>query len=512
MTLTIDKLSTRCRSPKSFGRASALVDEVTRGPFVPELSAQLGPSLDRLPEVVRLRNLQVRLKVSARRLSPTSLANAWARALTLALHRALAYPDGDGTYVIRRYQNQATYRAAMIYHVATQGLSSQWEFPELDGWISSSPPETCLGVLLSLPELVVEILMQLARDNRLEPVLALWDEVLMEQVIRAMGNMKEMLPELKLEDFIALGRAATIPEGLFLQWSIASRRQAARLWLRLSRRFHIRAVWHGLRLLQRFLETPSLVQSDATLLSNPIPFPAWCEAIVTEVRGGGIGISPAQSRNGVAEFFSVLQDLRPLVPSAARPGETGTWVSSECAGILLLLSTVRRIDLWRLVRDPEFIRFGGPRALSFILVGIGMKLIGNWSAADPIDTAVALFAGIFGDTDRIGMKQFFAEANVQAVAEIVPADNWNVALESLATAMTVAFAQRIRGFRQVSRDAVVKQFLCIPGRVLVEEQRLLVVLETSPWSIALHIAGMDESLENVEWLAGRRVNFVLEGL
>ncbi len=513
MSLTIHKLSTQCRSPKGFERAAALADEVARGPLASELNAQLGPSLDRLPEVVRLRNLQVRLKMPARRLTATSLASAWARAFTLALHRALAYPDGDGTYTIRRYQDQPTYRAGMIFHVATQGLSPKWQFRELDQWVNSSPAETCLRVLLSLPEWIVEILTQLGRDNRLEPVLALWDEARMEQIMCAIAERECMSPELTVKDLIALGRAAAAAEGLFPQWSIAARRQAVRLWLRLSRRFHIRAVWHGLRLLLRLLERPaSFVQSDATLLSSPIPFPAWCEAILREVDPARAGISPTQSGASLFELNSLLQHLRPLVPSAANPSDTGTWVSSDCAGILLLLSTVRRMDFWRLIRELEFVRFGGPRAFSFLLAGVGMKLIGQWNAGDSIEPAVALFAGIFAEIDRIGMKQFFAEANMQAVAAIASGNHWNEALENLATELARVFAQRIRGFRQASRNAVVKQFLCIPGRVLVEKQRLLVVLETSPWSIALHIAGMDASLENVEWLAGKRVDFILEGL
>jgi predicted enzyme related to lactoylglutathione lyase len=39
-----------------------------------------------------------------------------------------------------------------------------------------------------------------------------------------------------------------------------------------------------------------------------------------------------------------------------------------------------------------------------------------------------------------------------------------------------------------------------------------VVLDANPWAVALHVSGVDEALECVEWLGGRRVEFVLEGL
>ena len=55
MTLTIGKLSTRCRSPRELDRPGALVDGIARGQLAYELNVQLGPSLDRLPAVTRLK-------------------------------------------------------------------------------------------------------------------------------------------------------------------------------------------------------------------------------------------------------------------------------------------------------------------------------------------------------------------------------------------------------------------------------------------------------------------------
>lgn len=539
MTVTIHKLITRCRSPRGFERPDALVDNVARGILASELGAHLGPSLDRQPAVTRVKQLRVRVKIPARKLNATTLANAWARAFTLALHQALAGPPGDGTISSRRYESEAAYQAAMLHHIATKGLDSCWGFPELETWQGSSPAQAALGILLKDPKLIAESTAQLERRGWLEPLLALWDELSLERLMRAVADDDAMSSALSLASLIELGRAAA-SKGLRPEWAFDGRRQAIRLWVRLYPRFPLRGVWHGLRLLRRILEMPALlILRDPTLLADAIPFPHWCEAIVS---AGAFSTAvsnpaPASAISGVpfsfgldaalnglhpgpsaTTLFSVLDALRPFVPSAASPisdsgaGATVKWLVSDCAGVLLMLSIVRRLDLWRFIRKPEFVRFGGPRALSFFLAGVGMALLKSWDFADPVEPAVALFAGIFSEPDLAGMRQFFSETEVSAVVEFVPAETWAEALDRAATELARALASRVRGFRLASREAVVKQFIRVRGRVLVEETRLLVVLEPSPWAVALRLSGMDEPLERVEWLGERRVEFVLEGL
>jgi hypothetical protein len=538
MTLTIHKLTTRCRSPRGFERPGALVDDVARGILASELGAHLGPSLDRLPAVTRLKQLRVRLKIPARKLNATTLADAWARAFALALHQALAYPPGDGAISSRRFESDAAYQAAMLHHIATKGLAYCWEFPELETWHSSSPAQAALRVLLKDPKLIAEITAQLDRRGGLEPLLALWDELSLEQVMQAVAGDDAKSSVLSLDGLIELAHAAA-GGALRPEWAFDGRRQAIRLWVRLYPRFPLRGVWHGLRLLRRILEMPALlILRDPALLADAIPFPHWCEAIVSTGAISSAVSNPASSPSGAGPFFfgpgsvlnglhpapsattllSVVESLRPLVPSAAssisagRAGTTVKWIVSDCAGVLLMLSIVQRLDPWRFIRKPEFVRFGGPRALSFFLAGVGMTLLKRWDFADPLEPAVALFAGMFSEPDLAGMRQFFSETGVSAVAEFVQAETWAEALDRAATELARAFAGRVRGFGHASRQAVVKQFIRSRGRVLVEETRLLVVLEPSPWAVALRLSGMDEPLQRVEWLGERRVEFVLEGL
>jgi hypothetical protein len=520
MTLTVHKLRTHCRYPKECESAGTVVDEVSRGPLVSELGAQLGPSLDRLPAVVRVRGLRVGVKIPAKRLNARTLAGDWAREFSRALHRALAYPDGDGASAVRRYQSRAAYNAALFQYLLTEGVSPTWEFPEVDEWRGCGAAQAAYEFMVREPGQIAETIAELARGNWLEPLLDSWNELQLEQLIQAIARAKATTGDLTLESLTEVGRAAGAPGGLHPQWPIGSRRQAVRLWARLSRQFSgrlagrlpLRVVWHGMRLLQGFLERPELLAScDASLLSDAVPFPDWCETIVRAAAARRGAMVMWQEGGSLATIETVLADLRGLVPSAVTPGQAGRWVRSDCCGVLLLLSTVRRMGLWRLAAEPEFVKFGGPRAFSFVIVAAGMKLLDEWDPDGRIDPAVALFAGLFSEVDRAGLKQFFA-SEAPVIADSICGGTWPEALENLATEMSRAFAQRVRGFRQASRETVVKQFLRVPGRVLVEDQRLLLVLDANPWAVALHISGMDEALEGIEWLGGRRVEFVLEGL
>ena len=213
MTLTIHKLTTRCRSPRGFQRPDALLEDVAREALASELSAQLGPSLDRLPGVVRIKQLRVRVKIPARTVSAASLVNAWARAITLALHQAIASPAGDGAICSQRYPSPAAYKAAMLYHITNKGLAPCWEFPELEEWRGISPAEAALGVLLADPNAIAEILAQLDRSGWFELQLNKWDELSLERMMQAVAGREIRSPGLSLDNLIELGHAAAASGG-----------------------------------------------------------------------------------------------------------------------------------------------------------------------------------------------------------------------------------------------------------------------------------------------------------
>jgi hypothetical protein len=90
--------------------------------------------------------------------------------------------------------------------------------------------------------------------------------------------------------------------------------------------------------------------------------------------------------------------------------------------------------------------------------------------------------------------------------------DWETTFDCLAAGLTREFAERVRGFRKAAAAYVIKTFFRQPGRICIEDKRILVILQNNPFHIALHISGMDESVESVSWLGDRRLEFRLEGL
>ena len=58
---------------------------------------------------------------------------------------------------------------------------------------------------------------------------------------------------------------------------------------------------------------------------------------------------------------------------------------------------------------------------------------------------------------------------------------------------------------------MVKNFVALPGRIRIEETRLVVVFTSSPLHVVLHLSGLDDPVEAVGWLGGRRIAFQTEG-
>lgn len=140
MKLVIHKLNTRCRRPRGVQSPATMMDDVARVQLAPELQAQLGPSLDHLPAVIRLKQLKVSVKIPARELSRAKLASAWARAFVVALHQSLAHPPGDGAICSRRYPSEAAYKAAMLHRLATEGWRPVGSFPSWTDFVELRDP------------------------------------------------------------------------------------------------------------------------------------------------------------------------------------------------------------------------------------------------------------------------------------------------------------------------------------------------------------------------------------
>jgi hypothetical protein len=522
MTLHVGKLATRCLVPRGQEEVGALVEDVARQVLPRELSERLGPSLDRQPAVVRLRRLDVKLRISVADVKRGGLASAWASAFARALHEALARPEGEGEK-LRRFESRASYVAAMIAH-ASRGPpeGGSWRFPELNAKAGRHPAIVVLDLLLESGAILGDVIEQLSREGRLTAILALLDEVGMERLMRAIAEAEGEDNALTSAQLIAIASALAATRSPPAVGEAASRRQAIELWLKFGRETPLRGLWYGARLLLRFLEEPALLawrgarhpsgaappphHAHADALPPPLAdimarFPDWCERIRRQLPHSG-----RISENAA----SALEALREITPSAAPSPRSAwpLWMRVECAGLLLLYPIVRRLGWPRRIADPAV----GPRAFQALLAGAGMRLLRPWQPGEKVEPAAGLLAGLFEEPARLGIAQILDATPVSALDLFPEATDWPAALDAAADALALGLAARIRGFRTAGRESVVRHFLRVPGRVLIEESELRIVLEPSPWSVALHISGADDPLDGVEWLRRRRVVYVLEGL
>jgi hypothetical protein len=472
-----------------------LVDRVARERFAAELAQYLGPSLSASGQVVRIRNLSVRVRIPAEELGETALLRVWLDAFGRALFEALAYPAGTGPVETVRAANRAQFLAMFLRDIAAGG-GQRWQYAEFQQFLSGSPAAAILAILHGEPAETLATLAELHAAGALELVLARLDDLALEQLFVAIANQQGVdSTPLSVAHLAAVAKwalASPPPHG----WNFESRRQALRLFIAASKSqgnsLTPRRIYHALLALFYLLESPDA----AALLSPDQPSPdaaarasgKWTPAeVIAFFQNTRNTHRDASELASIHALLQALEPLRPLVPSAAASPKSAaveTWVHSDCAGIFLLTALVRPRDMDR-----------------FTLAGLALSALGRFDPeVKELDPAVALFAGFTGDPDMERMRTAFRETGRAEE------------LDRMAAAAVLEFGSRIRGFRKAPRQAVVRQFLARPGRIRVDEERVFVILAPNPFHIALHISGMDGPVERVPWLAGRRVDFHLEGL
>ena len=126
MRIEIDQFVTRCRLPPNRRHIADLADRLARERFAAELSQRLGPSLGNVG-VVRIRRLQIRLRMNAGRVNEEALMQSWLAAFSRELFSALAYPSGAGPMGILRYDSAAAYHAAFLRDLV-RGEAAGWQY------------------------------------------------------------------------------------------------------------------------------------------------------------------------------------------------------------------------------------------------------------------------------------------------------------------------------------------------------------------------------------------------
>lgn len=155
------------------------LDEVARTYLVEVCSRWLTQFLDPDdPSIWFIRQLNIDLSADIGSMDNSELAEIWGRqfalsiinAITTSIHAADGMTEAIGD-TVRRYRNQAVYVAHFIADLAEGRAWSKWYYRPFDSLSSLSTSTAIRTVMMREPELIIETLLHLATQKRLEPVL-----------------------------------------------------------------------------------------------------------------------------------------------------------------------------------------------------------------------------------------------------------------------------------------------------------------------------------------------------
>jgi hypothetical protein len=526
--LTVARFLTRCRSSRLSGLNAAMVDRIARGPFLQACSRELEGLRD--PELCRIRRLDVRLTIGRGDISEARLASLWAAAFARSLRQALTRPDARSTEIVRS-RSRADWLARWIADLIAGTARSRWEYDEFRPLDGLAPARAAVTQLIAEPGTIGEVLDALDARDRLEHFLGLLDEESMERLIAEASIAVGVDGATScVGDVIAVARMLVSGAVPIVRGKIADRRLALILFVQLRRVIERpapqtpRRVFHALSALAALLEMiakhggrldelPRLSGTvDAQPPGNVHPDVAGLLAAILDLARRPAG-SPAT--RPLADLSDALERLRPHAQSPRC--EQIPWISSDLAGLFLLVEPLLQLGWPRRWLAGPFGASHGQRAVNFLLAGLALAATGQFSEKiERLNSGLALFAGFFGEPDLSALRRFFESPMPGEVSQEAPAaassSSWASELDALAGLLLRAFASGIRGFRESSRAFIVSRLVATPGEIRVEEKRLLVRLAPNPLHVALHVSGRDYPVGPVVWYGDRMVEFELTGL
>jgi hypothetical protein len=541
MSLTINRFLTRCEIPRRMSERAHLADRVARERF----AAQCGRFLDAWPAqlgIIRIRRLAVKLRVDPSRFDESSLSQAWAEAFLQELKIVLAYPTGAGKIEVVRAESRAAWLATFIVDLLA-GIAPQcWQYAEFQQFFGLAKAEAVLTLLAQEPAEAVPTLLALDRSGTLQRMLDLFDEYDLERLFRIIsdGLGESTETRISIGDLLMVGRLV-LARHPPTETKLDGRRYALGLFLRLNESQI--GEWTPRRILYTLIALVAL--GDRLRIDESRPWrseltgeptkderghlllPDAVIRVLEEVRAITSAADDSPSSNDIAALAMLVENLR----SALSPSHIATkqkeeaWVNSECAGLFLLVGTLKQLDWYTKMLASPFAAAHGSGSVTYLMAGLGLAVLDRFTEIpEKLDCGVALFAGWEGDPNLAGMRRFFestsADDRRQLLAKLLgdeedierSALTWRQSFNVMAERVIRKFADKVRGFRGAHRSFVTRQLLSVPGRVRIGNEHILVVLSPRPFNVALHVSAMDEPVDYVSWLGNRRVEFYLEGL
>jgi hypothetical protein len=570
MTLTIDKLLIGGKIPRQANVDRALIDRVARGEFATECGRQLNRPWPVQARVARIRQLRIRVNIPATQLRADALAKAWTAAFLRELFGALAHLNANE---ILQFESRAEYLAAAIKDLLDGATAQRWAYEEFEDLFDVGTPEAVLTLFEREYAEIVPILLILEDWGLLDRLLAIWNGASLERFFSVIASQTGARNKsLSIEDLIIVAQLlfddgsllaemgpagdANLVEGkvalrFFLDWARKSD------W-RTAQSVSPQTISQALHMLRTLLD---LFQSAETrwrsltgatghpgdpILSGPavdirnvivaaggenrttftelldrvrlIAGSATRENPLIEFRNI-IAAGNLERRTTFAELFEQL-----ALATGAGTSPEGRRKSTDCAGLFLLIRVLDKLGWEDHLSRSSLSATYGPRLLTYILAGVASAVLNRFTEEPAyLDAGIALFSGWIDQPNLDGLRGFLASGSVETRRDLLRellreetieecSANWLACFDSLANQLIREFTKQIRCFGKPSRSFVVKNFVALPGRFRIEEKRLVVVFTSSPLHVVLHLSGLDDPVEAVGWLGGRRIEFQSDDL
>jgi hypothetical protein len=243
-------------------------------------------------------------------------------------------------------------------------------------------------------------------------------------------------------------------------------------------------------------------------------------------------IIAAGTLEGRTAFAELLEKLIPITKQQASVANTengqerileARWKSTDCAGLFLLISVLEKLGWEDRLTRSSLSATHGSRLLTYILAGVASAVLNRFDENPAhLDSGMALFAGWIDQPYLDGFRDFLASGSVEKRRDLLrellgeetieeSSISWLSCFVALGNQLIQEFTKHIRCFGKPSQSFVAKNFVALPGRIRIEENRLVVIFDSSPLHIVLHLSGLDNPVEAVGWLGGRRIEFQAEG-
>jgi len=461
---------------------------------------------------------------------PTVFAAAFAEALmTLLLEGNSAAEPAD----MVRFETRGAYLAQFVTDVLAGVAAGRWEYEELGELSGKDAVDAIVNLFEREPLQFLPVLRELERHSTLEPVLGRLGEYGIERLLIATASIWPYTnQEISVADLIRVAQAVLALESSSARFPGARRAHALRIYLHNAadtaagaQRLSPRQAFICLKILEFSLRhLAGTTVEDWTRRLNELPNEAGSDPVTlcdSDVISNLRYAAGSAERAVLGELLEKLARTSPAAPAAVAEQV----ISSKCVGLFFLIRYLLRDNWPAIVLQCEGEPATAARELQLLLSLLSLESLGpSEEGMGEIDPGLKLFSGWFGLPDLPALWNFRSTRAPILCRELrlrlaprseFPAEETETCESSvawLARRYVQQMRQDIPGLRQASREFLVKNTLALPGRIRITRELLTVELPPAPFQVALHIAGLDQTVAAVPWLGSRGIRFVLEGL